>query len=167
MITRLLFIASIAFISACASTPPVEDEPQWAFTAKFSLRSAAKNQSGYIEWQHYDTHYAIKLWGNFGLGTTKIYGNGSTLTIDNGKTQHTINDESELLPELSIPIAAIANNAERLLRQCNASEQPLSDTSPWRVKCEREASFDGVQRPKRISASNTASTFILVFKTWS
>lgn len=169
---RPVLILTALALCACQSLSPLPDAPTGvSLQGRIKITLPDEVISSNLRWTQTQTGFDAYLWGAMGAGTTHLYGNSETLSIESGET-HASGPPDEILREQlgwTIPV-------DLLLSWVHG--QPSDDSSALAVKRNDQgviqsfrqagwslefAEFDDEGRYSRLSAtSGDLSVLVLV-----
>jgi outer membrane lipoprotein LolB len=117
--TRNWLAVMMLLLSACSLTPPepvidpvlaTEPPEHWTARGRFSYRGES-SRNGQFDWQQRGDSFEVRLFGTFGLGAVRIWGDSDRVMIESGGETY-YSDQPELLlfqlTGLDMPVAELA-----------------------------------------------------------
>ncbi len=173
-------IASGAFgllLSACASLPPSQIDPQhWQMSGRIGLWQNQQQESGQLSWLQCGNHYSkIRLTGPVGVGGAEIISTADGASVDYRGEHHRAANAETLAADIGWPLPVSA--LRFWLRGQAAPDAPLSaklsasgqlselQQYGWHIQFSRHSdSTDAL--PKSIDARRDKLRLKLIIKTW-
>jgi len=160
-------------LAACETLPPLPDiAGDVVLSGKIKITQGGKISTSNFRWTQTSSGFDAYFWGVMGAGTTRLYGDSETLSIDSrdlrtsGPAQEILQEQLgwslpvELLlvwvrgmPEASMPVDNLQRNAGGAVESF--------EQRGWRLRFE---GFDDAGRYKRLSANHRDAAVLIVVR---
>lgn len=183
-----LWISLLLLATACTSLPPAAPEnSQWALhreqlrqlhswqlRGRVNVRYDNESHTPRIQWQQENTGFAIRLWGTFNVGNTRINGRPGFVTMEQNGTVLTANSPEDLILQqlgYELPVSYLEywikgmpapdSAAELVFNASGRLEQMVQDG--WTVSYTDPRQYGSVTLPRRVELTRPRNDLRLRF----
>ena len=158
-------------VGGCETLPPMPDMAgDMVLSGKIKITQGGKTSTSNFRWTQTSSGFDAYFWGVMGAGTTRLYGNSETLSIESrdlrasGPAEEILQEQLgwslpvELLlawvrgvPEAGMPVDKLQRNADGAVESF--------EQRGWRLRLE---GFDGAEGYRRLSAVSEDVAVLIV-----
>ena len=175
-------------LCACTNLPPraveygVWDEQRvliealnaWQLGGRVNVRYEGESHTPRIRWQQQDNEYAIRLWGTFNAGNTRIIGGPGYVTMEHDGDVHTASSPEDLILQqlgYELPVSYLEfwirglpapdSKAELTFNELNQLSEISQDG--WTVVYPDPRQYGALTLPRRVDVSRPEDSIVLRF----
>lgn len=172
-----------AALSSCASLTPSSNNAaqnkamgNWGISGKIGITTPNESVAGFIEWQQSEDEFNVFVSGPLSVGSTRIEGNSSEISItQNGKTTSGLDPEELIYEQLGwlFPVQNLpfwikgqaAPYSKATVKRSNSGQIKQLKQDNWQVAYPRYNAYYG--QPSRIVIKQGQWKFLIVIKNWT